>query len=81
MGHRSRKATKITRALLMLIVQEGFPVVAYSFQQSSRSPVLFPGIEERMNILALGVVLLGGLIFLLNRLRQKSDRRSEETNK
>ena len=78
MRHRPRRVIGVILLLLLLSAHGGFPFVAWSFEPGG---VVFPGIEERMNIIAVGVVLLGGLIFLLNRLRQEADRRSVENNK
>lgn len=75
------KVTRLIGLLLMLSVQQAFALVTRGFQPSQGSTVVFPGIEERMNILALSVVLLGGLVFLLNGLMQRADKRSKEINK
>ena len=43
--------------------------------------MLVPEMPERMNILAVGVILLSGLIVLLNKARQKADGDQQEKSK
>lgn len=50
-------------------------VGAIQSELSKKGAILFPLIEERLNILAIGIILLGGMLFLLNRVRQRADRR------
>ena len=79
MRYGRRKVSRVVLSFfLMLSVHEGLPFVAWGFQPNG---VVFPGVEDRINVMAVGVVLLGGLIFLLNRLRQEADRRAQRDDK
>ncbi len=76
-----RKAVVLSSWVVGPSVQNAFCLVTSSFQSSIKGPVVLPPIEERMNVLAVGVILLGVLIFLLSRLRQRRDRQTEGKTK
>ena len=38
----------------------------------------FPGLQDRMIVLATGLMLAAGLAFIINRLRLRADRRDSE---
>ena len=46
-------------------------------QVLGNQPIRLPTMEEQLNVLAVAVVVLGVLLFLINRLRQRADKRGQ----
>ena len=43
---------------------------------SPGSPLIFPGVTDRVIVLVAGIVLIAGVVVLINALRRRADRRT-----